>query len=44
MKSATLPSFWEAYRRLTPGVRRATKKAYTLEASMAFAAQGAAVP
>jgi hypothetical protein len=30
MKSATLPSFWEKYRKLSPAVRTGARKAYRL--------------
>jgi len=30
MKSATLPSFWRAYRSLDEGIRRRARKAYRL--------------
>ena len=36
MKSATLPSFWTAYRALEKAVKRRTKKAYSLWAQNPF--------
>jgi len=30
MRSATLPSFWEGYRKLEPDIRRRAKRAYRL--------------
>lgn len=36
MKSATLPSFWEAYRALDESAKRAARKAYRLWAENPF--------
>lgn len=36
MKSATLPSFWAEYRRLSKPVKEATRKAYQLWAENPF--------
>jgi hypothetical protein len=36
MKSATLPSFWEKYRALSPAVRTGARKAYRLWAENPF--------
>jgi hypothetical protein len=36
MKSATLPSFWEKYRAMSPAVRAGAKKAYRLWAENPF--------
>jgi hypothetical protein len=36
MKSATLPSFWEKYRALSPAVRAGARKAYRLWAENPF--------
>jgi Txe/YoeB family toxin of Txe-Axe toxin-antitoxin module len=36
MKSATLPSFWEKYRAMSPAVRAGARKAYRLWADNPF--------
>jgi hypothetical protein len=36
MKSATLPSFWEKYRAMSPGIRTGARKAYRLWAENPF--------
>jgi hypothetical protein len=36
MKSATLPSFWEQYRAMSPAVRAGARKAYRLWAENPF--------
>jgi hypothetical protein len=36
MKSATLPSFWEKYRLLSPSIRAGARKAYRLWADNPF--------
>jgi hypothetical protein len=36
MKSATLPSFWENYREMSPAVRAGARKAYQLWAENPF--------
>jgi hypothetical protein len=36
MKSATLPSFWEKYRAMSPAVRAGARKAYRLWAENPF--------
>ena len=36
MKSATLPSFWEAYQSLDPDVRQGARKAFRLVAENLF--------
>jgi Txe/YoeB family toxin of Txe-Axe toxin-antitoxin module len=36
MKSATLPSFWEEYRALSPKIRAGARKAYQLWAENPF--------
>lgn len=36
MRSATLPSFWTEYRKLSPSTRKAARKAYRLWAENPF--------